>query len=182
MLRKMKSAGKALKNMGTRSSSRLSSHQSEMSVDPMPKPAPSSSSGTRVKVLLKTGDLGLKTRREKEVFQQLKNKDFIHTPTLDPILLQETGTDTKFDLIFHMVGWTNFWNITELGSRLLTIEFLCTLQYYEGGIAFQMFHKWIGYNLFHCDNIRKVRVGDLQLIYAAINKVPISPATLSVAH
>ena len=96
----MKSAGKALKNMGMRSSSQLSSHQSEMSVDSTPEPTPSSSSGTRVKVLLKTGDLGLKTRGEKEVFQQLKNNDFIHTPTLDPIMLQETGMDTEFDLIF----------------------------------------------------------------------------------
>ena len=107
-----------------------------MSIDSTPPQAPSSSSDTRVKVLLKTGDLGLKTRREKEVFQQLKNKDFIHTPTLDPILLQETGMDTEFDLIFQMVGWTNFWNITELGSRLLTTGFLCTLQYYEGGNRF----------------------------------------------
>ena len=93
----------------------------------MPLQAPSSSSGTPVKVLLKTRDLGPKTRREKEVFQQLKNKDFIHTPTLDPILLQEIGMDTEFDLIFQMAGWTNFWDITQLGSHLLTIEFLCTL-------------------------------------------------------
>ena len=153
--------------------------------------------------------------------------------------------DTEFDLIFQMMGWTNFWNITELGSRLLTLEFLCTLQYYEGGIVFRMFkqeimlswrelsdhlgfssrcilnidsdlpnferhqfwreisrdnfysqartsdmehptlrmfHKWLGYNLFYRDDIRKVRVGDLQLLYAAINKVPTSPVTLLVSH
>ena len=110
-----------------------------MSIDSTPPQAPSSSSDQQVKVLLKIGDLGLKTRREKEVYQQLKNKDFIHTPTLDPILLQETGMDTEFDLIFQMVGWTNFWNITELGSRFLTLEFLYTLQYYEWEIAFRMF-------------------------------------------
>jgi len=136
MFKKVKNAGKALKNMGTRSSSRHSSHPSEMSVDPTPTQAPSSSYDQQVKVLLKIGDLGLKTRREKEVYQQLKNKDFIHTPTLDPILLQETGMDTEFNLIFQMLGWTNFWNITELGSRLLTLEFLCTLQYYEGELFF----------------------------------------------
>jgi len=68
MFKKVKNVGKALKNISTRSSSRLSSHQSEMSVDPTPPQAPSSSSGTRVKVLLKIGDLGLKTHREKEVF------------------------------------------------------------------------------------------------------------------
>jgi len=100
-----------------------------MSVDPTPPKAPSSSSDPQVKVLLKTGDLVLKIRREKEVFQQLNNKDFIHTPTLDPILLQETGMDAKFDLIFQMVRWRNFWNITELGSRLLTLNFfaLCNI-------------------------------------------------------
>jgi len=213
-----------------------------MSVDPTPPQAPSSSSGTRVKVLLKTGDLGLKTHREKEVFQQLKNKDFIHTPTLDPIVLQETGMDIKFDLIFQMVGWTNFWDITEQGSRLLTLEFLCTLQYYEGFQMFKqdimlswrelsdhlgfssrcildtdsdlpnferhqfsreisrdefysqartsdmehptrrMFHKWLEDNLFHRDDIIKVRVGDLKLLYAAINKIPTSRVTLLVSH
>jgi len=68
MFKKVKNTSKALKNIGTRSSSRLSSHQSEMSVDPTPPQAPSSLSGMRVKVLLKIGDLGLKTRREKEVF------------------------------------------------------------------------------------------------------------------
>ena len=46
----------------------------------------------------------------------------------------------------------------------------------------RMFHKWLGYNLFHRDDIRKVRIGDLQLLYAAINKVPTSPVTLLVSH
>jgi len=68
MFKKVKNVGKTLKSIGTRSSSRHSSHQSEMSVDLTPPQAPSSSSGTRVKVLLKIGDLGLKTRREKIVF------------------------------------------------------------------------------------------------------------------
>jgi len=133
MFKKVKNAGKALKNIGTRRSSQYSS---EMGVDPTPPQAPSSLSDQQVKILLKIGDLGLKTRREKEVYQQLKNKDFIHTPTPDHILLQETGMDTEFDLIIQMVGWTNFWNITELGSRLLTLEFFCTLQYYEGELLF----------------------------------------------
>ena len=74
MFKKVKNAGKVLKNIGTRSSFRHSSHQSEMSVDPTPPQAPSSSSNPQVKVLLKTRDLGLKTHREKEVYQQLKNR------------------------------------------------------------------------------------------------------------
>ena len=46
----------------------------------------------------------------------------------------------------------------------------------------RMFHKWLGYNLFHRDDIRKVRIGDLQLLYAAINKVPTSLVTLLISH
>ena len=45
-----------------------------------------------------------------------------------------------------------------------------------------MFHKWLGYNRFHRDDIRKVRIGDLQLLYAAINKIPTSPVILLVSH
>lgn len=146
MFRKVTNAAKgALKSVGTRHSSRLSSRQSDMSVDPPTEHAPSSSSGTVRKVLLKTSDLGLKTQREKDVFQKLKNRNFIHTPAIDPTLLQETGMDTEFDLIFQMLGWTDFWNVTELGSRLLTIEFLCTLQYSEGVLLFVCSNKILFY-------------------------------------
>jgi len=64
MFKKAKNAWKVLKNIGKRS---LSRHSSEMSVDPTSPQAPSSSSDPQVKVLLKIGDLGLKTRKEKEV-------------------------------------------------------------------------------------------------------------------
>jgi hypothetical protein len=45
-----------------------------------------------------------------------------------------------------------------------------------------MFHKWIRYNLFPRDDIRKVRVGDLQLLYVVVNKIHILPVTLLVSH
>jgi len=80
MFKKVKNAGKALKSIGTRSSSRHSSHPSEMSIDPTPTQALPSSSNQQVKVLLKIGDLGLKTRREKEVYQQLKKQRFHSHP------------------------------------------------------------------------------------------------------
>jgi hypothetical protein len=216
-----------------------------MSIDPASPQVPSSSSAPKNKVLLNPEDLDLKSRREKDIYQKLKGRYFIHTPTLDPLLLLETGMGVEFDLIFRMLEWTNFWDITELGSRLLTIEFLCTLQVCEGGIVFRMFkqdimlswrelsdhlgfssrclldidaglpnfdrnqfwreisrdesfnqprtsdmehptlrmfHKWIGYNLFFRDDIRKVRIGDLQLLYAAINKTAVSPVKLLVSH
>jgi hypothetical protein len=132
------------------------------------------------------------------------------------------------------VEWGSFWNITEQGSKLLTIEFLCTLQTTATGITFRLFrqklslgwrdlstllnfpadtaldlepaleyfnkhkfwrelsrddiflqprvsdiehptlrfvHKWMGFVFFPWDDPRKVREGDLQLMYAAIKKI-----------
>ena len=46
----------------------------------------------------------------------------------------------------------------------------------------RMFHKWIGYNLFPRDDIRKASVGDLQLLYVVINKIYILPVSLLVSH
>jgi hypothetical protein len=37
------------------------------------------------------------------------------------------------------VGWTNFANFSELGSRDLTIQFLCTLVEENDGISFRLF-------------------------------------------
>ena len=52
----------------------------------------------------------------------------------DPVLLQVTGMDVKLDFIFRTVGQESVWNITEQGSKLLTLKFLCTLQITDTGL------------------------------------------------
>jgi hypothetical protein len=46
--------------------------------------------------------------------------------------------DVEYDFIFQVVGRDSFWNIVEHGSKLLTLEFLCTLQItdYESNLDF----------------------------------------------
>ena len=61
----------------------------------------------------------------------------------DPDLLQKIGMDTEFATIWKAIGWENIVPIDELGSRLLTIQFLCSLQEVEGGITFRVFEKKI---------------------------------------
>jgi hypothetical protein len=132
----------ALKNLGSGRSTRLSSRaNSEMSIDPPADQPPTSSSAPPKKVLLKASQLVLKDAREREIFKSIKNKCFTHTLILDLGLLREAGMDAEFDLIFPLVGWDSFWNITELGSKLLTIEFLCTLQTTKDGVMFRFFKE-----------------------------------------
>jgi hypothetical protein len=46
----------------------------------------------------------------------------------------------------------------------------------------RFFHKWLGFTFFPPDDTSKVRVAYLQLMYAAIKKIKVSPVYLLVAH
>ena len=44
--------------------------------------------------------------------------------------------DIDFARVWHAIGWDDFVPIEENGSRLLTIQFLCTLWEVDGGVSF----------------------------------------------
>ena len=49
--------------------------------------------------------------------------------------------NTEFELIFKAVGWEDVWEINELESKLLTVEFLCTLKPTDSEVSFRLFKK-----------------------------------------
>jgi hypothetical protein len=110
-----------------------------MSVDPPATPTPASSSSPAPKTLRKPSQFGLRDSHEKEVYKKIKDKEFTHMPAFDLALLQEAGMSSKFDAIFSLIGWTSAWDVSKLGSKLLTIEFLCTLRVTESGVYFRLF-------------------------------------------
>jgi hypothetical protein len=99
-----------------------------MSIHPPTAPTLASSSSPAPKILRKPSQLGLRDSHEKEVYKKIKDKEFTHTPAFDLALLQEASMSSKFDAIFSLIGWTSAWDVSELGSKLLTIEFLWTLR------------------------------------------------------
>ena len=114
-----------------------------MEVDP-PSPtirASSRSAPTERNVLLQEKQLKLWEDREKNIYKKLKTQDFILTPTYDPALLQATGMTAKFELIFKTVGCEGAGEIDEPRCKLLTIEFLCTLQPTDSEVSFRLFEK-----------------------------------------
>jgi hypothetical protein len=46
----------------------------------------------------------------------------------------------------------------------------------------RFFHKWLGFTFFPRDDTSKVRMADLQLMYAAVKKIKVSHVRLLVAH
>ena len=47
--------------------------------------------------------------------------------------------DVDFARVWHAVGWDGFAPVEENGSRLLTIQFLCTLRELDNGVCFHLF-------------------------------------------
>ena len=69
----------------------------------------------------------------------IKDRSFVHTRAFDPELLIKTGMYEDFANVWHAIGWDNFIPVEEYGSRLLTIQFLCTLREVDDGVSFRLF-------------------------------------------
>ena len=80
--------------------------------------------------------LDLRNDCERQGYAILKNRSFVHTRAFDPEFLIKTGMYEDFANVWHAIGWDNFVPIEEFGSRLLTIQFLCTLREVENGVYF----------------------------------------------
>ena len=80
--------------------------------------------------------LDIRGERELQAYNILKARTFSHTWEFDEDLLEKTGMNAEFVSVWKAVGWSSFAEIFELGSRDLTIQFLCTLVETNTGISF----------------------------------------------
>ena len=96
------------------SSSRVSA---DMQVDvPRARVSLESSSFT-TNILMEETHIHWRNKQEKNAFRKLRTKRFVHTTAYDLNLLQATGMDVEFDLVFRAVGWEGVWNVVEQGSK-----------------------------------------------------------------
>ena len=78
---------------------------------------------------------------ERQGYAILKNWSFVHTRAFNPDLVIKTCMYEGFSNVWHEIEWDNFIPVEEYGSRLLTIQFLCTLREVENGVYFWVFGK-----------------------------------------
>jgi hypothetical protein len=55
--------------------------------------------------------------------------------------MQEAGLNSECGQIFSMLGWTSFYHTSERGCRLLTLEFLSTLNSSNDRVTFLLFRQ-----------------------------------------
>ena len=71
----------------------------------------------------------------------------IGSPDLGALIMVPTdflikiGMYKDFSNVWHAIGWDNSVPVEEYGSRLLTIQFVCTLREVENGVYFRLFGK-----------------------------------------
>ena len=80
--------------------------------------------------------LDLRDARERQGYAIIKNRSLIHTRAFYPELLIKIGMYEDFANVWHAIGWSNSAPVEEYGSRLLTIQFFCTLREVENGVYF----------------------------------------------
>ena len=80
--------------------------------------------------------LDLHDDRERQAYAMIKKRSCGHTKAFDPDLLEKIDMDVGFARVWHAVGWDDFVPVEENGSRLLTIQFLCTLREVDDGVSF----------------------------------------------
>ena len=83
--------------------------------------------------------------RERQAFRILQDRTFYHTRAYDHDFLNRIGRITKFQVIFRVIGWENFWRVNEDGCRQLTIEFLFMLTRTATHVAFRLFGEQYTY-------------------------------------
>ena len=80
--------------------------------------------------------LDIRGERELQAYNRLKARTFGHTWEFEEDLLEKIGMNAEFASVWKAVGWSSFAEISELGSRDLTIQFLCTLVETDIGVSF----------------------------------------------
>ncbi|RLM69420.1 hypothetical protein C2845_PM17G07120 [Panicum miliaceum] len=68
---------------------------------------------------------------ERETLDLLKNQTYHHVRIFEPLFFIKMGLKADKTQAFSHVGWYNFADMTEPGSKFLTMEFLMTLSFEE---------------------------------------------------
>jgi hypothetical protein len=93
-------------------------------------------------------DISICTIEEMEKYKSLCCQEFAHTHIYDMSFLERVGLDKELPTILRTIGWGKLYDEPPLGSRLLTLEFLMTVETVEKNrksfVKFRLFGKSFG--------------------------------------
>jgi hypothetical protein len=100
-----------------------------------------------------SNNISVCTTEGMEKYESLHHQEFAHTHVYDVNLLERVGWDKDISTILRTIGWGKLYNEPCLGSRLLTLEFLMTVEIVEKNrksfVKFRLFGKSFGCDFSH---------------------------------
>jgi hypothetical protein len=78
-----------------------------------------------------TDGISISTTEEMQKNHFLHRREFAHTRVYDVNLLERVGMDEELPTILRTIGWGKLYDEPHLGFRLLTLEFLMTIEIAE---------------------------------------------------
>jgi hypothetical protein len=75
--------------------------------------------------------ISISTTEEMQKNHFLRRREFAHTRVYDVNLLERVGMDEELPTILRTIGWGKLYDEPHLGFRLLTLEFLMTIEIAE---------------------------------------------------
>jgi hypothetical protein len=76
-------------------------------------------------------DISICTTGEMEKYESLRHREFSHTHVYNVNLLERVGLDEELPTILRTISWGKLYDEPHLGSCLLTLEFLMTVETVE---------------------------------------------------
>jgi hypothetical protein len=76
-------------------------------------------------------DISICTTGEMEKYESLRHREFSHTHVYNVNLLERVGLDEELPTILRTISWGKLYDEPHLGSCLLTLEFLMTIETVE---------------------------------------------------
>jgi hypothetical protein len=98
-------------------------------------------------------DISIRTTEEMEKYESFCRREFAHARIYDVNMLGRVGFNEKLPTILGTIGWGKLCDEPHLGSRLLTLEFLMTIETFEKNrksfMKFHLFGKSFGCDFSH---------------------------------
>jgi len=123
--RSSRSSSSSRDNMSVDSGRRTHVSQEEEEIPAVPR------SHFRIRILTMVEQIDVKNDYEREALELFKRQNFGHAKRLETYFLMKIGLKQDMNQAFTAAGWEDFTDVFELGSHLLTMEFLISLDVEE---------------------------------------------------
>ncbi|RLM74394.1 hypothetical protein C2845_PM15G03800 [Panicum miliaceum] len=130
---------------------------------------------TRIRVLTSVKQLVPRNDYEREALDLLNNQTYHHVRIFETFFFIRMGLKADITRAFSHLGWYNFADMTEQGSKFLIMEFLMSLSFEESGNTIEIYFRFF-------DEQYKLTARELSVALGFDKKCLLDPSVLAKTY